>query len=145
MLFNHQPVHSRLKSRRSFLHSVEPLKGKISTWREEAWKKKLKELLHNTHLSITPEEKLPTGSNSGWTMWRCLNRLRTSIARTKTELKKCGFATPTANTTCQCRADEDTVQHRLKCTLLNEPCSTFDLCQFSEKARWCMELWHSSI
>jgi len=27
--------------------------------------KKLKELPHNTHLSITPEEKLPPGSNSG--------------------------------------------------------------------------------
>ena len=32
MLFNHQPAPSRLKSRRSFLHCVEPLKEKISTW-----------------------------------------------------------------------------------------------------------------
>jgi len=79
--------------------------------------------------------KLPPGSNSGWTTWRCLNRFRTGVARTKTELKKWGFATPTANTTCQCRADEDTVQHRLMRTLLNEPCSTTDLCHFNEKAR----------
>ena len=42
MLFNHQPAPSRLKSRRSFLHWVELLKEKISTWREEAWKRKLK-------------------------------------------------------------------------------------------------------
>jgi len=81
----------------------------------------LKDLPHNTHLSITPEEKLPPRSNSGWTTWRCLIRLHTGIARTKTELKKWGFVIPTANTTCQCEADEDTVQHRLKCTLLNAP------------------------
>ena len=36
MLFNHQPAPSRLKSRSSFLHCVEPLKKKISTCREEA-------------------------------------------------------------------------------------------------------------
>ena len=42
MLFNHQPAPSRLKSRRSFLHWIELLKEKISTWREEASKRKLK-------------------------------------------------------------------------------------------------------
>ena len=35
-LFNHQPAPSRIKSRRSFLHCVEPVKKKISTWRKEA-------------------------------------------------------------------------------------------------------------
>ena len=44
-----------------------------------------------TRLNITPEEKLPPESNSGWTMWQCLNRLRTGIAKTKTELKKWGL------------------------------------------------------
>jgi len=63
-----------------------------------------------------------------------LNRLRTGVVRTKIELKW-GFATPTANTTCQCGAKEDTVQHRLKCTLLNGLCSTTDLCLFNEKAK----------
>ena len=56
MLFSHQPAPSRMKSRRSFLHCVEPLKEKISTWREEAWKRKLKALPQSTRLYITPEE-----------------------------------------------------------------------------------------
>ena len=61
---------------------------KISTWREEAWKRKLKALPQSTRLNITPEEKLPPGSNSGGTMSRSLNRLCTGVTRTKTELKK---------------------------------------------------------
>ena len=128
MLFNYQLAPSRLKSRRSFLHCVEPLKEKISTWREEACKRKLKALPQSTRLNITPEERLSPGSNSGWTMWLCLNRLRTGVVRTKTELKKYGFIDTATNTTCQCGADDDTVQHRLKCLLLDESSSTTDLC-----------------
>ena len=144
MLFNHQPAPSRLKSR-SFLHCVEPIEEKISTWREEVWKQKLKTLPRSNPLNITPEEKLPPGSNSGWTTWRCLNRLRPSIIRTKAELKKWGFVDWVTNTTCRCGADDDSVQHRLKCSLLDEPCSTTDLCQFNKNARQCVELWQTSI
>ena len=117
----------------------------FSTWREEEWKRKLKALPQSTRLNITPEEKLPPGSNSGWTRWRCLNRLRTGVARTKTELKKWGFVDPATNTTCQCGDDDDTVQHRSKCSLLDEPWSTTDLCQFNENARRFVELWKTSI
>ena len=74
-------------------------------------KQKLKALPQITRLIITPEEKLPPESNSGWTMWRRLYRLCTGDAKTKTELKKWGFDDPATNTTCQCGAD-DTVQHR---------------------------------
>ena len=96
-------------------------------------------------LNITPEEKLPPESNSGWTMWQCLNRLRTGIARTKTELKKWRFVDPATNTTCQCGADDGTGQHKLKCSLLDEPCSTTDLCQFNKNARRCVKLCKTSI
>ena len=78
-------------------------------------------------------------------MWRCLNRHRTGVAGTKTELKKWGFVDPETNTTCQCGADDDTVQHKLNCSLLDEPCSTTDLCQFNENARRCAEVWKTSI
>ena len=78
-------------------------------------------------------------------MWRCLNRLRTYVARTKTELKEWGFVNPATNTACQGVADDDTVQHALKCSLLDQPCSITDLCQFNENARRCVELWKTSI
>ena len=42
MLFYYKPAPSRLKSRKSFLHCVESLEGKIKTWREEAWEKNWK-------------------------------------------------------------------------------------------------------
>ena len=71
-----------------FLHCIEPLKEKTSTLRKEAWKRKLKALPQSTRLNTTPEEKLPPGSNSGLTLWQCLNRLCTGVARTKTEMKK---------------------------------------------------------
>ena len=77
-------------------------------------------------------------------MRQCLNRLRIGVARTKTELKKRGFVHQATNTTCQCGADDDTVQHRLKFSLPDEPCSTTDLCQINENATRCMELWKTS-
>ena len=72
-------------------------------------------------------------------MRRCLNRLRASVVCklstfVQTELKKWGFVDPAENTTCQCEADDDTVQHRLKCSLLDEPYSKIDLCQFDGNA-----------
>ena len=78
-------------------------------------------------------------------MWRCLNRLCTGVARTKTELRKWGFVNLATNTTCQCVADDDTVQPSLKCSLLDEPYSTTDLCQFNENARRCVGLCKTSI
>ena len=77
-------------------------------------------------------------------MWRCLNCLSIGVAKAKAELKKLAFVDPATNTTCQNGADDDIVQHRLKCSLLDEPCSNTDLCQFKENARRCVELWKTS-
>ena len=52
MLFNnYKPAPPRLKSRKSFLHCVDPLEGKIKTWRKEAWERKLEELPSSNHLN----------------------------------------------------------------------------------------------
>ena len=59
-----------------FLHSVDPLKGKITIWREEALERKLEYLPSTNHLDIKPVESLPPESKLEWKMWRCLNRLR---------------------------------------------------------------------
>ena len=57
-MFNYKPIPPRLKSRKTFLHCVDPLEGKIKAWREEAWERKLEEL----HLDIKPNESLPPES-----------------------------------------------------------------------------------
>ena len=144
MLFNYKPAPPRLKSRKSFLHCVDPLEGKIKTWREEAWERKLEELPSSNHLNIKPNESLPPGSQLEWKMWRCLNRLRSGVARTKTELKKWGFAETSTSVVCKCGEENDTIKHRLTCSLLDEPCSIADLCDFNERARRCVELWQTS-
>jgi len=37
----------------------------------------------------------------GWQTWKCLNRLRTGMALTKSALKKWGLFEPTGNTQCE--------------------------------------------
>ena len=88
MLFNYKPAPLRFKSRKSFLHCVDSLEGKITTWREEPWERKLEELPSSNHLNIKPDETLPPGSLLERQMWRCLNRHRFGVAKTKIELKK---------------------------------------------------------
>ena len=144
MLFNYKPTPPRLKSRKSFLRGVDPLKGKITTWREEAWERKLEELPSSNQLNIKPDESLPPRSQLEWKMGRCLNRVRSGVARTKTELKKWVFTDPFTSVIYKREKEDDTIQHRLTCSLLNEPCSITDLCEFNERARRCVELWQTS-
>ena len=144
MLFNYKPAPPRLKSRKTFLLCVDPLKGKIKTWREEAWERKSEELPSSNHLNIKPNESLLPGSQIEWKMWRCLNRLRSGVARTKTEQKKWGFTDQSTSVICKCVEEDDTIQHRLTCSLLEEPCSIADLCDFNERATRCVELWQTS-
>ena len=138
MLFNYKPAPPRLKSRKSFLHSVDPPEGKIKTWREEAWERKLEELPSSNHYiyQISNLMKLCL-LNHNWSgkCGACLNRFRSGVTRTKTELKKWGFADPSTSVICRCGEENesnDTIQHRFTCSLLNEPCSIADLCDFNE-------------
>ena len=87
-IFNYKPAPPTLKSRKSFLHCVDPLEGKITTRKEEAWERKLEELPSSNHSNTKPDESLPSGSQLEWKMWRCLNRLRSDVARTTTKVKK---------------------------------------------------------
>ena len=43
MLFDYKFAPPRLRSRKSFLYSLDPLEGTIKTWREEAWERKLED------------------------------------------------------------------------------------------------------
>ena len=106
-------------------------------------KKVLEEWPSSNHLNIKPNESLPPGLQLEWKMWRCLNRLHSGVARTKTELKKCGFADPSTSVICKCGNKNDTIQHRLTCSLLDKPCSIADLCNFNERARRCVKLWQT--
>ena len=88
MLFNYKPAPPRLKSRKIFLHSVDPLEGKITTWKEKACKRKSEEWPPSNHLNIKPDESLAPGSQLEWKMWRYLNHFSSGATRPKTELKE---------------------------------------------------------
>ena len=54
------------------------------------WKKQLQRSPQR-RLPIKPPEFMAPGHQTPWKNWRCLNRLRTGVVRTKSTLAKWGF------------------------------------------------------
>ena len=93
---NHQPAPSRLKSRKSFLHEVQPLSQPPQTARLTLWEEQRSAKQHLAKLPIPTSEQLAPGHKSEWKLWKSLNRLRTGMGRSKTNMSKWGYA-DTAN------------------------------------------------
>ena len=137
---NHQPAPSRLKSRKSFLHAVQPLSQPPQTARLALWEEQRLAKQHQAKLPIPTSEQLAPGHKSEWKLWKSLNRLRTGMGRSKTNLSKWGYA-DTADTACECGTSEQTMQHLLRCPLLENECSLEDLATANEKALHCARAW----
>ena len=131
------PARKRLKSRHSFLHSVEPLDGIARTRRLTLWSSHLQTTPHK--LSFIPKESLPPGSSETWPTWSSLNRLRTGTGRCKSLMQKWGF-NEDGQTTCEC-GNEQTMKHLLVCPILPQPCTHDDLEEFNPRARSCAQHW----
>ena len=58
----------------------------------------------------------------------------------KTNLSKWGYA-DTADTACECGTSEQTMQHLLRCPLLENECSLEDLATANKKALHCARAW----
>ena len=71
-LYEQDPARKRLKSRRSFLHSVEPLDGSARIRRLNLWSSHLQTTPHK--LSFSPKESLAPDSSEAWPTWSSLNR-----------------------------------------------------------------------
>ena len=137
---NHQPAPSRLKSRKSFLHAVQPLSQPPQTARLALWEEQRIAKQHLAKLPIPTSEQLAPGHKSEWKLWKSLNRLRTGMGRSKTNLSKWGYA-DTADTACEWGTSEQTLQHLLRCPLLENECSLEDLATANEKALHCARAW----
>ena len=74
-LFGHTPARGLLKSRRSFLTSVQPVHFPEKVVRVNDWKRILEEKAHTGLVNMY--EDLATGHDNTWLNWRCLNRQRT--------------------------------------------------------------------
>ena len=62
------------------------------------------------------------------------------MGRSNTNLSKWGYA-DTADTACECGTSEQTMQHLLRCPLLENECSLEDLATANEKALHCARAW----
>ena len=136
-LFGHTPARRRLKSRRSFLTSVQPVHFPAKVVRVNEWKRRLEEKAHVGLVNLY--EDLATGHDSPWLNWRCLNRLRTGYTCSKEQRKKWGYFN--GDTTCECGLATENTSHMLQCTLLAHPCTLDDLLEFNDTAQACIERW----
>ena len=136
-LFGHTPARRRLKSRRSFLTSVQPVHFPAKVVRVNEWKRRLEEKAHAGLVNLY--EDLATGHDNPWLNWRCLNRLRTGYTCSKEQRKKWGYFN--GDTTCECGLATENTSHMLQCTLLAHPCTLDDLLEFNDTAQACIERW----
>ena len=141
-MFNQPPVQNRLKSRKSFLKCVNPLEPDTTTSeaRLTTWEEINNSLPSSTTMEIVASEQLPPGADESWAKWKCLNRLRTGVGRAKVTLSKWGYR-PSNDTMCDC----GTMEHLLRCPLLQEPCTSADLATYNDNAEKCVQHWLNKI
>ena len=123
------------------LHEVQPLSQPPQTARLTLWEEQRSAKQHLAKLPIPTSEQLAPGHKSEWKqLWKSLNRLCTGMGRSKTNMSKWGYA-DTADTACECGTSEQTMQHLLRCPLLENQCSLEDLATANEKALHCARAW----
>ena len=86
----------------------------------------------------------PPGADSSYAMWKCLNRLRSGVGRTKVTLSKWGYLND-RDAVRDCGTEPQTMQHLLTCPLLEQPCTASDLAEFNCKGQQCAQLWLNHI
>jgi hypothetical protein len=114
-LHDYQPVTTRLKSRSSFMRV--PLPDSYET----------------------PTASLPIGYNLPWKSWQCLNRLRSGMGRSGSNMVKWGLSN---NDKCEC-GEIQTMDHILQCSPTE--CTAQDLTEVNDHAMKCIKRWVDTI
>ena len=140
-LFGHTPASSRLKSRRTFLTSVQPVHFPEKVVRVNEWNRRLEEKAHAG--LVNRYEDLATGHDSPWLNWRCLNRLRTGFTCSKEQRKKWGYFN--GDTTCECGLAAETTAHMLQSSLIAHHYTLDDLLKFNDTPQVCTERWKKIV
>ena len=139
---------SRLKSRKSFLRTVLPL-DKHTTHQlktQNLWQNYTDNILDQHKLQNFPvQESLLPGHKLQWNKWRCLNRLRSGVGKTKSLLLKWGYLPPCTDTTCQCGKENQTMNHLLTCEKTGTTCTMDDLLQCNSTAKKLATAWCNLI
>ena len=101
IIVHNEPAQKRLKSRKSFLHTVQPLTEPPHVARCRLWEERHSSNHHHDKLPLPTKEQLPLGYNQDWRTWKSLNRLRTGMGRSKVNMQKWGY-TEDENVNCDC-------------------------------------------
>ena len=140
-LFDHNCPDSRLKSRNSFIMTVESLHPEQSaSCRLEKWNEW--DCSTTNDAIQAPREQLPTGTDLPRKSWVTLNRARAKVGKTTSSLHKWGLA---PNSECPCGHPKQTVDHILSECTLGPHCTDFDLRDCTETAQAWMTHWRDKI
>ena len=153
---------------KSFLRTVPPL-DKHTTHQlktQNLWQNYTDNIpdQHKLQNFLVQESLLP-GYKLQWNKWRCLNRLRSGVGKTKSLLLKWGYLPPGTDTTCQCAKENQTMNHLSSCEKTGQcakenqtmnhlsscektgtTCTMDDLLQCNSNAKktttaWCNLIW----
>ncbi|KAL1448639.1 hypothetical protein WDU94_001908 [Cyamophila willieti] len=134
-LYGHTVQPVRLKSRKSFLQTTYQLNVPPAERKKTLWDQQIQ------HPLLELKEELPTGANQPFTTWKTLNRLRSGVSCCKHNMKKWGYE---EDSTCEC-GEEQTEEHLLGCSELEETCTLDDLLQANDKALHVSNHWKRKI
>ncbi|KAL1457059.1 hypothetical protein WDU94_001733 [Cyamophila willieti] len=136
-LHGHIPHRSRLKSRKSFLRSTEPLIMSPQERKEELWK-------HTCSFDIPGKEEISPGFHLPYSTWKTINRLRVGVSRCKKTLSKWGYTETQDDILCDCGEVQDEA-HLLVCTNIGTACTRDDLERCTPAAIKVAEFWRNVI
>ena len=141
-LHNHVPAPQRLKSRRSFLHSVKSLEPNEDV--EEVRLQLCEESLQRDDNTLSqPSLRLNAGCHETWPRWRCLNRLKAQGECCKASLIRWGIKTD--DSTCDCVTVQKMMDHALQCPDLPQIRSIADLMACIPVAVSCIDRWTGKL
>lgn len=107
-LHGKNPAQSRLRSRKSFLTMIQPIRNPPEKERINRWKEREQKFTREL------KKELPKGRNWKWEKWKALNRLRTEVGRCKTTLKKWKILREEDTTNYKC-GETQTMGQLLQC------------------------------
>ena len=134
-LYGRSPVQKRLRSRKSFLHTVDTFSiGASRRWKEE-WDSNPSHIKWETHGMEAKDEMAP-GRDLRWTIWKTINRLRVGVGRCRASMHSWGLVT---DPLCRC-GDNETMEHTFACPLA-PACKPTDLAKPRETAILAATYW----
>ena len=116
VMYNYKASRSRLKSRKSFINPSTALTKTPKETRLELWMNDAPNIFQ-----LKPAENLAPGNELKSPIWRVLNRLRTGVGRSKSNLLKWRYL---EDDLCECGATQ-TIPHLFECP--NSPANILNL------------------